>query len=143
MAKNILLIYGNPKPVGFCHELTKAYEKGAQSLSSLKVVHIADLQYDPILHHGYDQIQPLEPDLVQLQQNILWADHIVMIYPTWWGAMPARFKGIFDRAFLPSFIELTIRDGGDTEQMPAWSNVLNEQQIKLVGRYIRDELTNQ
>ena len=31
---------------------------------------------------------PIEKDLVLAQELILWADHVVLSYPNWWGFMP-------------------------------------------------------
>ncbi|MFH0857868.1 MAG: NAD(P)H-dependent oxidoreductase, partial [Candidatus Magasanikbacteria bacterium] len=62
-----------------------------------------DLKFDPILHKGYKEIQKLEPDLVQAQQDITWAEHVVWVYPTWWASFPALLKGFFDRIILPGF----------------------------------------
>ncbi|MEF1337492.1 NAD(P)H-dependent oxidoreductase, partial [Vibrio rotiferianus] len=44
-----------------------------------------------------------EPDLLRFQELVLWAEHIVIITPVWWGTVPAKFKGIVDRVFLPNF----------------------------------------
>lgn len=33
--------------------------------------------------------------------DVEWAEHIVLSAPMWWGAFPAKLKGLFDRAFLP------------------------------------------
>ncbi len=62
---------------------------------------IGDMTFDPILHAGYKQIQALEADLITFCDNVHWAEHLVIIYPTWWSSMPALLKGLFDRAWLP------------------------------------------
>jgi putative NADPH-quinone reductase len=31
------------------------------------------------------------------------AEHLVLIFPIWWGSMPALMKGFFERIFLPGF----------------------------------------
>ena len=67
------------------------------------MIRIGDLKFDPILWKGYNEIQELEPDLVKSQEKILWAEHIVFVYPTWWGALPSVMKGFIDRTFLPGF----------------------------------------
>jgi len=52
---------------------------------------------------GYRKRNGLEPDLVKAQEKIQWADHLVWIYPVWWGSVPAIMKGFLDRVLLPGF----------------------------------------
>jgi len=33
----------------------------------------------------------------------LWAQHLIFVYPTWWGGMPALLKGFIDRTFQSGF----------------------------------------
>ena len=37
------------------------------------------------------------------RQDLKWADHLVWIYPVWWGSVPAIMKGFLDRVLLPGF----------------------------------------
>lgn len=104
MAKKVLVFLGHPDITSFCAALADAYLKGAKSAEvELKVIKLGELDFDPNLAQGYHQIQQLEPDLVHAQEAIQWAEHIVFIYPNWWGSIPALMKGFFDRAFLPGF----------------------------------------
>ena len=104
MSKRILVILGHPSKTSFCHALAEAYIKGAESAGNeVRLLSLGDLSFDPVLHQGYAVIQPLEPDLVSAQSAISWAQHIVFVYPNWWGAMPALLKGFIDRIFLPGF----------------------------------------
>jgi len=102
--KNVLIINGHPSKKSFCSSLAHSYAKGTHdSKAEVKLVELGDLDFDPILHEGYSKIQELEPDLVKLQEDIKWAHHIVIVYPTWWNSMPAIMKGLFDRMWLPRF----------------------------------------
>lgn len=106
MAKNILLILGHPSENSFCNALLDAYQKGAESTGgNCKTLYVSKLNFDVNLSDGYKNGEaiPLEEDLVASQQLLTWADHVVMVYPNWWGFMPAITKGFIDRVFLPGF----------------------------------------
>jgi len=106
MAKNILLILGHPSQKSFNKALLDAYQKGAESAgATCKTIYISDLNFDVNLADGYKtgKADQLEEDLVSAQKLFQWADHVVMAFPNWWGAMPAIAKGFIDRVFLPGF----------------------------------------
>ncbi len=104
MKKNILVLLGHPDSKSYCNTLAEAYTEGVrQTGAEVRFVRLGDLPFDPILHKGYREIQPLEKELQLLQTYIREADHLVFVYPTWWGAPPALLKGFIDRVFLPGF----------------------------------------
>ena len=102
--KRILLILGTPKHDSLCHALAEAYCSGARGQGHVvRQLRLGELQFDPILREGFGQQQTLEPDLLEAQRQIHWAEHLVFVYPVWWGGVPALLKGFFDRTFLPGF----------------------------------------
>lgn len=102
--KNILIINAHPDKSSLCCELAKRYLIGAEkSNAALKLVNLVDLEFTPILKYGYNKRTELEPDLVNMQNEINKADHLVFVYPNWWGTYPALLKGFIDRVFLPKF----------------------------------------
>jgi NAD(P)H dehydrogenase (quinone) len=104
--KKVLLLLGHPAEASFCESVINAYREGAlQATAEIKEVWIGDLTFDPNLAHGYKNRQdmPLEPDIQRVQAYIQWAEHLVIVYPTWWGGMPALMKGLIDRVLLPGF----------------------------------------
>jgi NAD(P)H dehydrogenase (quinone) len=103
--KKIVVLVGHPDPKQtITSELGLLYQTSAEAAGhEVKQFHIAKMHFDPILHEGYKSIQELEPDLKKLQEAITWCDHMVIMYPNWWGTMPALLKGLFDRMWLPGF----------------------------------------
>lgn len=102
--KRILMVYGTPKAISFCHALGDAYAQTARGEGHVvRVIKLGELDFDPILHNGYDQTQTLEPDLLEAQRQIHWAEHLVFVYPVWWGGLPALLTGFFDRVMTPGF----------------------------------------
>ncbi len=102
--KKILLILGNPDNESYSGMVADRYQASSEDAGHIvSRINLGDLEYDPILRHGYKEIQPLEPDLITVQNKFKEADHIVIVYPNWWCTMPALLKGLFDRMWLPGF----------------------------------------
>lgn len=102
--KKILIINGHPDQESYNFALAEAYKKGAlASGAEVKQINIRELDFNPNLQFGYRKRTELEPDLLQAQKQIKWADHLVWVYPVWWGSVPALMKGFLDRILLPGF----------------------------------------
>lgn len=52
--------------------------------------------------HHYGEPQP-GADVLALQERLGAADHLVLVFPTWWFSFPAILKGWFDRVWGPGF----------------------------------------
>ncbi|MEH1008368.1 NAD(P)H-dependent oxidoreductase [Winogradskyella sp. ECml5-4] len=102
--KNILIINGHPDKESFNFALSKSYKKGAEkSNAEIKEINIRELNFNPNLQFGYRKRTELEPDLLDAQAKLKWADHLVWVYPVWWSSFPAIMKGFLDRVLLPGF----------------------------------------
>jgi NAD(P)H dehydrogenase (quinone) len=103
-SKKIVVLCGHPDASSFSGQVADRYQVSAEAAGhTVERFNIGELNFDPILHKGYKEIQALEPDLIDLQAKILKADHLVIVYPNWWCTMPAILKGLFDRFWLPGF----------------------------------------
>jgi putative NADPH-quinone reductase len=104
MSKNLLIIYGHPVRDTFSENLLLQYSHGAESSgANIRQLKLRELNFELNLSGGYHQDQALEPDLRKAQEDIVWAEHIVFIFPNWWATFPALLKGFVDRTFLPGF----------------------------------------
>lgn len=103
-SKRMLVILGHPSNDSFCGAVSERYvEAATQAGHEVRLLRLDTLDFDPVLHDGYNQVQLLEPDLINAQNDIAWAEHLTLVYPIWWGGIPALLKGFFDRVFLPGF----------------------------------------
>lgn len=125
--KKILIINGHPDKESLCAELAKSYHRGAEKAGAeCKLVNLADLEFNPILTTGYRKRTELEPDLLMMQQEILKAEHLVLVYPNWWATFPALLKGFIDRVFLPGFA-FKYR-----ENSPMWDKLLKGRSARMI-----------
>lgn len=104
--RRILLIQGHPDPAGrhFGHALADAYADGAADASHhVRRVELALLDF-PLLRSQHDwQHGRVPPTLAAVQQDILWAQHLVLCFPLWMGDMPALVKGFLEQVARPGF----------------------------------------
>ena len=106
---NILIILGHParKRQSLSEALANAYKEGAiESGHEVYLYKVADKRFDPILHEGYGEEQAAEPDIIEAQERIRRADHLVFVYPLWEYMIPALLKGFLERTFTRGFAYL-------------------------------------
>ena len=104
MNKKIFIWVAHPKRGSLCAAMADAYQKGAEANGSeVRRMDLCDMEFESTIE-GYSEIKPdIGQDLLDWQEAILWADHIMFIHPYWWGAMPNRAKAVLDCALLPGF----------------------------------------
>ena len=145
--KKIFILLGHPDKETKSGYFADSYERGAREAGhEIKRFNIAELKFDPILHKGYKEIQELEPDLVMVQENIKWADHFVIFYPSWWSTMPALLKGMFDRMWLPGFaFNFNKNSPGWIKRLKGKSAlvVVSSDSHPLIARIIMGDSTNE
>ena len=96
MPKKILMILGQPQRHSYGGALMQAYSEGARAAGAeVKELFLGDLKFDPLATTSLAHLSELEPDLALAQEAIKWADHLVFVYPIWWGTIPALLKGFF------------------------------------------------
>jgi NAD(P)H dehydrogenase (quinone) len=125
--KKILVLDGNPKTRSLCRSITEAivavHRKAGNTVECL---HLNEMNFDPNLTEGYDIKLPLEPDLEQFRQAVWDCNILIIVYPTWWGGMPAKLKGIFDRSFISGFAYKYHAKG------PFWDKLLKGRRAFLI-----------
>ena len=106
MPKKILLIQGHPdaSQPHLCHALASSYQGGAENAGNkVKHVQVAALDF-PLLRSQKDFETGQVPACMKpVQDDLLWAEHLVVFFPLWAGDMPALLKGFFEQVFRPSW----------------------------------------
>lgn len=102
MRLKVLVILAHPRSASLCAALAQAYAEGARAAGTqVECIELGTMQFDPDVHPPSPLQQPLEPDLAVAWEKIAWADHLLFVFPAWWGVGPAKLFGFLDRVLLP------------------------------------------
>ena len=101
-----LIVVAHPLAESLCHELAQTVIEALRDLGhDIQVIDLYQQDFAPALtmaerrsyYEGVFAAQALQPQVEQL----LWAEALVLIFPTWWFGFPAILKGWFDRVWAP------------------------------------------
>ena len=124
---NVLIILGHPRKNSFSGALADSFKKGALLAGmNVKQLTLADLDFNPNVTVVSQTLQKVEDDISMGQELIHWADHLVFVYPTWWGTMPALLKGFLDRTLTKGFAFEEI------EENQTWKKLLKGKSAQLI-----------
>lgn len=113
--KRILVIDGHPDGAGrhFIHALAAAYGDAAGVAGhECRTIRIGALDF-PSVRSNEDFLKGRPPAAIRKsQQDIAWADHLVILYPLWLGAMPGVLKSFLEQVLRPDFAFAAARGRG-------------------------------
>ncbi len=123
MKRKILVILAHPAPASYCGALASAYAQGAgESRAEVRQLVLAEMKFNPMHADG----GLVEVDIAQAQDAILWAEHLVFVYPIMWGTIPALLKGFIERTFVPGFAVNFSKDSW------LWERLLKGRSARLI-----------
>jgi putative NADPH-quinone reductase len=106
MTRRIAIIQGHPDTTArhFCHALAEAYLKGAQSSGfEVRLIDVAAMDFTLLRSKADFESGAPTLSIIQAQDMLRWADHLVVFFPLWLGGMPALLKAFFEQTFRPDF----------------------------------------
>ena len=105
MTKKIFIWVAHPNPTSLCASLADNYQAAAQTTGAeIRRMNLSEMTFNTDTFEGYTGDQTaLAPDLKTWQDNMIWADHILLVHPYWWASMPSKAKAVLDQALLPGF----------------------------------------
>lgn len=106
MSRRILILVGHPDPSPdrFGGALASAYADAAVKAGhTVKRVDLGAMDVPYLL--GQSEFERGQPpaEIRALQQNIEWAEHIVLLFPLWLGGVPAKLKALLEQVFRGGF----------------------------------------
>ncbi|MED3658316.1 NAD(P)H-dependent oxidoreductase [Bacillus velezensis] len=99
-----VIVYANPDENSFNAALVKYVVMALKdSGKSYTVIDLYADQFDPVLKYGGEKKRSdmnWDAETKKYRKLMKEADHLIFIYPLWWGGVPAIMKGFFDRVLV-------------------------------------------
>jgi len=107
--KRIFLLNGHPdpSPERYCAALLDSYAAGARrSGHEVRRLDLGAMDF-PLVKSAADSDKgEVAPDALRVQDALLWADHIVVVFPLWLDDQPALLRGLFEQVFRYRFVHV-------------------------------------
>lgn len=102
-----LLILAHPNPDSYSANVTLYIKELLEKRGNRCIVrNLYEINFNPVLSKSdldMARKDTLSEDILNEQNFVSDADYISVIYPLWWGGMPAILKGYIDRVFSYDF----------------------------------------
>ena len=101
-----LIIYAHPFNGSFCHTVKeKIIETLKEKGEDYNIIDLYEDKFDPVMSGDdlrlYSKGETTDPNVDKYLDLLSQTSRIYLIFPVWWGVMPAILKGFFDKVFLP------------------------------------------
>lgn len=106
MNQRITIIDGHPdpQPGRFCHVLADAYGQGAKDAGhEVRRLDVGQIDFPILRTQAEFEGSQIAPGIRRAQQDIQWANHLLIVYPLWLGTMPALLKAFLEQTIRPGF----------------------------------------
>lgn len=141
MKKNIFVIISNPKEHSKKDVYVQTYVEEAKKFGhDVRVVNLYDLNIDYLRFNGDVPEDSLTPELKQAQDNILWANQIVFVYPIWWYAIPAILKAFIDKVFTEGVVANMGKMGPEPLLKGKTAVIMQSYDMPLIGMKMLGDL---
>lgn len=104
-----VIVFNHPYKGSYCNAILNAVTKGLQKANSeVDLMHLDNDGFNPVMSQAdlkaFVAHKPIDPQVIDYNERLKKADHIIFIFPIWWDLMPATTKGFVDRVLSPGIV---------------------------------------
>lgn len=104
-----VIVFNHPYEGSYCNAILNAVTKGLKNANhEVDLMHLDNDGFNPVMSSAdlkaFVEHKPIDPQVIDYNQRLEKADHLIFIFPIWWDQMPAMTKGFIDRALCPGVV---------------------------------------
>lgn len=99
-------MFNHPNERSFGYAILNAVVNGLKSANhEVDLMHLDNDGFNPVMSKadlkGFVEHKPIDPQVIDYNERLEKANHLIFIFPIWWDLMPAMTKGFIDRVLFP------------------------------------------
>jgi NAD(P)H dehydrogenase (quinone) len=104
-----VIVFNHPNQGSYCNAILQSVTKGLQNANhEVDLMHLDNDGFNPAMSKAdlkaFVDHQPIDPQVIDYNERLKKADHLIFIFPIWWDIMPATTKGFIDRVLFPGVV---------------------------------------
>lgn len=104
-----VIVFNHPYEGSFGNAILNAVTKGLKGANhEIDLMHLDNDRFNPVMSKadlkGFVEHKPVDPQVIDYNERLEKADHLIFIFPIWWDLMPAMTKGFVDRVLTPGVV---------------------------------------
>lgn len=105
----IVIVFNHPYEGSYNNAILNAVTKGLQKANhEIDLMHLDNDGFNPVMSKAdlkaFVNHKPIDPQVIDYNNRLEKADHLIFIFPIWWDLMPAMTKGFIDRVLSPGVV---------------------------------------
>lgn len=102
----MVIVFNHPYKGSYCNALLEAVSNGLKKGNhQVDLIHLDRDGFNPAMSaadlKAFVAHNVVDPKVMDYQERLKKADHLIFIFPIWWDIMPACTKGFIDRVLSP------------------------------------------
>lgn len=104
-----VIVFNHPYEKSYCNAILKAVIRGLEKAQhEIDLIHLDNDGFNPTMTKSdlkaFVEHKPVDPQVIDYNNRLEKADHLMFIFPIWWDLMPASTKGFIDRVLTPGVV---------------------------------------
>lgn len=105
----VAIVFNHPYEGSFGNAILKAITKGLNGANhEVDLMHLDKDGFNPVMSKAdlkaFVEHKPIDPQVIDYNERLKKADHLIFVFPIWWDLMPAMTKGFIDRVLAPGVV---------------------------------------
>lgn len=106
---NVVIVFNHPYEGSFGNAILNAVTNGLKGANhEIDLMHLDNDGFNPAMSkadlQAFVEHKPVDPQVIDYNERLERADHLIFIFPIWWDLMPAMTKGFIDRVLSPGVV---------------------------------------